>query len=125
MFGMTNPQMQFSQQTTQPIRPPQFMGQWLSAANYQEMLTLPIPLNGAPVLVSLTDEPTVYILQMQGGQKVLSGFSITPLPGVNNNKPQPEKSDIDERLGKIEEALASLTKKKEAVTNEKSIVAVP
>ena len=125
MFGMTQ---QFQQTQTQaPIRP-QYMGQWLSANNYQEMLTLPIPLNGAPVLVSLTEEPTVYILQMQGGQKVLSGFSITPLPGVTNNQPSTEKTDIDARLESIEKALAALAapkeEKKEAKGYEKSLTPI-
>ena len=94
------------------------------------MLALPVPLNGAPVLVSLTEEPVVYILQMQNGQKVLSGFSITPLPGVSNQSQTPtESNDINDRLGKIEEALAALTQKKperrEAASNEKSLAAIP
>ena len=119
MFMNPNPNPQ------QAIRAPQFVGQWLSASNYQELLSLPIPLNGAPVLVSLTDEPTVYVLQMQGGQKVLTGYTITPLAGVSNNQ-KAEKTeaspDINERLGKIEEALAAL---KEAKGNEKSLATIP
>lgn len=93
------------------------------------MLTLPIPLNGAPVLVSLSEEPVMYVLQMQNGQKVLSGFSITPLPGVNSAQPAAEKSDIDDRLAKIEKALAALTApketKKEAKGYEKSLTPIP
>ena len=107
----------------------QYLGQWLSANNYQEMLALPIPLNGAPVLVSLADEPVMYVLSMQNGQKVLSGFSITPLPGVNNSQPAKEKSDIDARLENIEKALAALAVPKEEVKEtksyEKSITPVP
>ena len=119
MFGIN----QFPQTGT--IKQPQYLGQWLAASNYQEMLTLPIPLNGAPVLVSLSDEPVMYVLQMQNGQKVLSGFSITPLPGVNNAQPAQEKSDIDARLENIEKALAALAAPKEATTDEKSLAAIP
>ena len=125
MFGMMNPQMY--PQANGQIKQPQFMGQWLSAGNYQEMLALPIPLNGAPVLVSLSDEPVMYVLQMQNGQKVLSGFSITPLPGVNNSTPSSEKTDVDARLEKIEQALANLSKpveKKEATGYEKSLTPI-
>ena len=93
------------------------------------MLALPIPLNGAPVLVSLADEPVMYVLSMQNGQKVLSGFSITPLPGVNNTQPAQEKTDIDTRLDNIEKALAALAtpkkeEKKEAKGYEKSLASI-
>ena len=55
----------------------------------------------------------------------MTGYTITPLAGVSNNQKNENtdsSSDIDARLGKIEEALAAL---KEAKGNEKSLTTIP
>jgi len=67
----------------------------------------------------------------------LSGFSITPLPGVTNNtSPQTEtakNSELEQRLDNIEKALSTLTNPKtrhmndngeEAAGREKSVTPI-
>lgn len=86
----------------QPMQPRAFKGQWVSAKTYQDALNMPIPMDGTPILVMLEGESTFYIISMQNGQRMISGFNFNALTPPEQPTANVTINDIDARLQRLE-----------------------
>lgn len=98
-------------QTVTPIQPRQqpFRGTWVMANSYQEAQSIALPMDGTPVLVMLTDEQKFYLMSMQNGQRMISAFSFSVLPQIDETVQNVSNSELEGRLSRIEEMLGVLT----------------
>lgn len=91
-----------------PPRPPQFRGTWVMAGSYQEALGIPVPMDGTPILVMLSDEQKFYLVSMQNGQRMISAFSFNALSVPAEPVAPAAPNDIETRLLRLEEMIGGL-----------------
>lgn len=78
-------------------QPPQIIGALARAANFNEVQAAPVNANGSPTLFLLENEPVMYLVSLQGGQKSIQGFRMVPLPTA--------QEATESRLNNLETAL--------------------
>lgn len=99
---------QYQQAAAPPPRPPQFRGTWVMAGSYQEALGIPVPMDGTPILVMLSDEQKFYLVSMQSGQKMISAFSFNALSVPAEPVTPAAPNDLEARLAKLEALIGGL-----------------
>lgn len=95
-------------QPPSPPKPPQFRGTWVMASSYQEALGIPVPMDGTPILVMLSDEQKFYLVSMQNGQRMISAFSFNALSVPTEPVTPAAPNDIEARLSRLEEMIGGL-----------------
>ncbi|MCQ2282386.1 MAG: hypothetical protein MJZ99_07160 [Bacteroidales bacterium] len=79
---------------------PQIIGSLARAASFAEVQAAPVNANGAPTLFLLENEPAMYLVSLQGGQKSIQGFRMVPLPTA--------QEATENRLNNLEAALTDI-----------------
>ena len=52
---------------------------WLMANSFEEIQSAPVPMDGSQTMFMLTNEPIFYIVSFVNGQKMISGYTFSPL----------------------------------------------
>lgn len=79
---------------------PQIIGSLARAASFAEVQAAPVNANGAPTLFLLENEPAMYLVSLQGGQKSIQGYKMTPMPTA--------QEATESRLTNLEAALLDI-----------------
>lgn len=92
---------------TRPIV--QLSNRWAWVKSYQDVQATPIPADGTPTLFMLENEPTFYLVSMENGQRVISGYRFAALTKDNVQEPPVAPAitleTLNARLKAIEEQL--------------------
>ena len=97
----------------------QNVGRWIMANSFDEIQSAPVPMDGSQTMFMLTNEPIFYIVSFVNGQKMISGYTFTPLTAENQPKRQ---MTTEERLSVVEENIAKIAALLEgAKSNESDI----
>ena len=78
---------------------------WLMAYSFEEIQSAPVPMDGCQTMFMLTNEPIFYIVSFANGQKMISGYTFSPLTAENQPKRQ---LTTDERLSIVEDNIAKI-----------------
>ena len=97
----------------------QNVGRWIMENSFDEIQSAPVPMDGSQTMFMLTNEPIFYIVSFVNGQKMISGYTFTPLTAENQPKRQ---MTTEERLSVVEENIAKIAALLEgAKSNESDI----
>lgn len=105
-------QPQYSNQMLMNTRPiVQLSNRWAWVKSYQDVQATPIPADGTPTLFMLENEPTFYLVSMENGQRVISGYRFAALTKDDIHEPPAAPAitlkTLNARLKAIEEQLRS------------------
>ena len=82
------------------FQPPQVIGTLARANNFNEVQSAPVNANGSPTLFLLENEPVMYLVSLQNGQKSIQGYKMTPMPTA--------QEATESRLSNLETALMDI-----------------
>lgn len=81
-------------------QPPQIIGALARANSINEVQAAPANANGTPTLFLIENSPEMYLVSLQGGQKTIQGFRMTPMPTA--------QEATESRLSNLETALLDI-----------------
>lgn len=79
---------------------PQIIGALARASNFNEVQASPVSASGSPTLFLLENEPAMYLVSLQNGQKSIQGYKIAPMPTA--------QEATESRLSNLEAALSDI-----------------
>lgn len=91
---------------------PQIIGALARASSFNEVQSAPVNANGSPTLFLMENEPSMYLVSLQNGQKSIQGYKMTPMPTA--------QEATENRLSNLENALMNITKLLEGKVNNES-----
>ncbi len=94
------------------FQPPQIIGSLARASSFNEVQSAPVNANGSPTLFLMENEPAMYLVSLQNGQKSIQGYKMVPMPTA--------QEATESRLNNLEAALMDIKNllKGQVVSNE-------
>lgn len=106
--GYVQPQQQIVPQPQPYYQQPQpQLGTWTIVKDYKAVQAASIPADGTQSMFMLESEPVFYICYMQGGKRMVQGYSFKLLDNVVENKAPMDA--LLERLNSLENKLNKIT----------------
>ena len=81
-------------------QPPRIIGALARATSFNEVQALPVNADGSPTLFLMENEPSMYLVSLQNGQKSIQGYKMTPMPTA--------QEATENRLNSLEAALMDI-----------------
>lgn len=94
------------------FQPPQIIGALARASSFNEVQSAPVNANGSPTLFLMENEPSMYLVSLQNGQKSIQGYKMTPMPTA--------QEATENRLNNLEAALMDIKTLLEGKINNES-----
>lgn len=94
------------------FQPPRIIGALARAANFNEVQAAPASADGSPTLFLMENEPTMYLVNLQNGQKSIQGYKMMPMPTA--------QEATENRLSNLEASLSDIKALLEGKVNNES-----
>ncbi len=104
---MFMPQYQQPQYQTPQYPQPQYqtarkpVGMWYFAHDYAEIQNAPLPMDGSQAIFMMENAQVFYVCSLQGGQKIVQGYSFAALEPVTGNEQGGDMAKVMSRLDGI------------------------
>ena len=82
------------------FQPPRIIGALARATSFNEVQASPVNADGSPTLFLMENEPAMYLVSLQNGQKSIQGYKMTPMPTA--------QEATENRLSNLEAALMDI-----------------
>lgn len=102
---------------------PQVIGTLARAGNFNEVQAAPVNANGSPTLFLMENEPVMYLVSLQNGQKSIQGYKMTPMPTAQEAT-ESRLNNLETALMDIKALLEGKGKNESNTANSESAVSV-